>query len=215
MARAFIRAHREAFGVRTMCRVLRVHFSGFPAWLEDPSSRRVQGDVRQTDLIRQAWSDNGKIYGYRRLAEDLRDRGEQLSENRVARLAGLAGILAQIGCKRRPGRYGGKPVVVASDTPDRQFRVDASDKVWCAPWMAPLVRVQWRRHHLHQDARGLAARIALRRVSMSPATALGAEPVGTLAQAGLGKSRLDPCRMIRRTGVQDGADALPMAKDPT
>ncbi len=29
MKYAFIRAHQAEFGVRAMCRVLRVHFSGF------------------------------------------------------------------------------------------------------------------------------------------------------------------------------------------
>jgi putative transposase len=130
MKYAFIRAHQTEFGVRAMCRVLRVHFSGFYAWLKEPLSRRALEDVRQTDLIRQAWSDSGKVYGYRKLADDLRDQGEQVSENRVARLASLAGILAQVGYKRRPGRYGGKPAVVASNTLDRQFEVDAPDKVW-------------------------------------------------------------------------------------
>ena len=43
------------------------------------------------------------------LFDDLRDQGEQVSKNRVARLAGLAGIAAQIGYKRRPGGFGGKP----------------------------------------------------------------------------------------------------------
>jgi putative transposase len=42
----------------------------------------------------------------------------------------LAGISAQIRYKRRPGRYGGKPAVVADNTLDRQFEVDAPDKVW-------------------------------------------------------------------------------------
>ena len=129
MKYAFIRAHQDEFGVRAMCRVLRVHFSGFYAWLKGPLSRRAQDDVRQTELIRRAWSDSGKVYGYRKLADDLRDLGEQVSENRVARLASLAGILAQVGYKRRPGRYGGKPAVVASNTLDRQFEVDAPDKV--------------------------------------------------------------------------------------
>jgi putative transposase len=130
MKYAFIRAHQAEFRIRAMCRVLQVHFSGFYAWLKEPLSRRAQDDVRQTDLIRQAWSDSGKVYGYRKLADDLRDQGEQVSENRVARLASLAGILAQVGYKRRPGRYGGKPAVVASNTLDRQFEVDAPDCVW-------------------------------------------------------------------------------------
>jgi putative transposase len=130
MKYAFIRAHQVEFRVRAMCRVLRVHFSGFYAWLKEPLSRRAQDDVRHTELIWQAWSDSGKVYGYRKLADDLRDLGEQISENRVARLASLAGIMSQVGYKRRPGRYGGKPAVVASNTLDRQFEVDAPDKVW-------------------------------------------------------------------------------------
>ena len=130
MKYAFIRAHQAEFGIRAMCRVLRVHFSGFYAWLKEPLGRRTQDDARQTALIRQAWSDSGKVYGYRKLTDDLRDQGEQVSENRVARLASLEGIIAQVGYKRRPGRYGGKPAVVASNTLDRQFEVDAPDKVW-------------------------------------------------------------------------------------
>lgn len=39
-------------------------------------------------------------------------------------------IAAQIGYKRRPGRYGGKPAVVADNTLDRQFEVDAPDRTW-------------------------------------------------------------------------------------
>lgn len=85
--------------------------------------------MRQTQLIRQAWSDSGKVYGYRKLADDLRDQGEQVFENWVARLASLAGILAQVGYRRRPGRYGGRPAVVVSNRLDRQFEVDAPDKV--------------------------------------------------------------------------------------
>ena len=118
------------FSVRSMCRVLMVHVSGFYAWLKEPLSLRAREDLRQTDLIRQAWTDCGKVYGYRKLHDDLRDQGETCSENRVARLAGLAGIAAQIGYKRRPGRYGGKPAVTAENTLDRQFEVAAPDTVW-------------------------------------------------------------------------------------
>lgn len=116
--------------MRSMCRVLAVHFSGFYAWLKEPLSQRALEDARQTDLIQQAWTDSGKVYGYRKLHDDLLDQGEICSENRVARLASLAGITAQIGYKRRPGRYGGKPAVVADNTLDRQFEVDAPDTVW-------------------------------------------------------------------------------------
>jgi len=50
--------------------------------------------------------------------------------NRVARLAKLAGIKAQIGYKRRPGSYGGRPSMIVDNTLDRQFDVDVPDRVW-------------------------------------------------------------------------------------
>ncbi len=130
MKYAFIPAHRAEFGVRAMCRVLRVHFSGFYAWLKVPLSHRAQEDGRQTELIRQAWADSGKVYGYRKLTDDLRDQGELISENLVARLASLAGITAQVGYKRRPGRYGGKPAVVAENRLEQRFDASQPDQVW-------------------------------------------------------------------------------------
>lgn len=96
MRYAFIEVHRFEFAIRAMCRVLMVHFSGFYAWLNEPLSRRAQEDVRQTELIRKAWKDSGRVYGYRKLHDDLCDQGETCSENRVARLAKLAGIKAQV-----------------------------------------------------------------------------------------------------------------------
>ncbi len=64
----------------------------------------------------------------RKLHDDLRDLGESCSPNRVARLARIAGIKAQIGYKRRPGKYGGKPSIVVDNTLNRQFDVDAPDR---------------------------------------------------------------------------------------
>jgi putative transposase len=127
---AFVAEHRPLFSVRAMCRCLRIHPSGFYAWLKNPLSKRAREDARQTELIRKAWTDSGKVYGYRKLHDDLLDQGETCCPNRVARLAGLAGIKAQIGYKRRPGTYGGKPSVVVDNTLDRQFDVEAPDRVW-------------------------------------------------------------------------------------
>ena len=107
-------------GVRAMCRCLAVQPSGFYAWQKSPLSQRAREDARQTDLIRKAWNDSGKVYGYRKLHDDLLDHGETCCPNRVARLTRLAGIRAQIGYKRRPGSYGGKPSLVIDNTLDRQ-----------------------------------------------------------------------------------------------
>ncbi|AUH65281.1 hypothetical protein CX676_14835 [Paracoccus zhejiangensis] len=67
----FIRAHRDQFRIRAKCRVLPVHFSSFSVGLKEPLSRRAEEDMHQTALIRQAWTESGRIYGYRKLADDL------------------------------------------------------------------------------------------------------------------------------------------------
>jgi putative transposase len=127
---AFVAEHRTLFSVRAMCRCLRIQPSGFYAWLKNPLSRRAKEDVRQTQLIRHAWEESGKVYGYRKLHDDLLDQGETCCPNRVARLASLAGIKARIGYKRRPGSYGGKLSKVVDNTLARQFDVTAPDKAW-------------------------------------------------------------------------------------
>lgn len=65
-------------------------------------SARAQEDRRQTELLHKAWAESGKVYGYRRLHDDLVEQGESICPNRVARRAQLAGIRAQIGYKRGP-----------------------------------------------------------------------------------------------------------------
>jgi putative transposase len=113
-----------------MCRCLRLQPSGFYAWLKTPLSERAREDERQTELLRKAWGESGKVYGYRKLHDDLLDQGESICPNRVALLMKLAGIKAQIDYKRRAGKYGGKPSVVVSNTLDRQFDVAAPDRAW-------------------------------------------------------------------------------------
>ncbi len=71
-----------------------------------------------------------RVYGYRKLHDDLLDQGDTSCPNRIARLTTLAGIKSPIGYKRRPGSSGGKPSTVAANTPDRQFDVAAADRAW-------------------------------------------------------------------------------------
>ncbi len=130
MRYAFVAEHSSQFSVRTMCRCLRIHPSGFYAWLNNPLSKRVLEDARQTELIRKSWKDSGKVYGYRKLHDDLIEQGETCCPNRVSRLAKLAGIKAQIGYRRRPDQYGGKPSLVVNNTLDRQFDVQIQDRAW-------------------------------------------------------------------------------------
>ena len=130
MKYAFVAEHRPVFSVRRMCHCLNIHPSGFYAWVKNPLSHRAREDVRQTKLLKEAWKDSGKVYGYRKLHDDLVEQGETSCPNRVARLTRLAGIRAQIGYKRKPGKYGGRPSVVVDNTLGRQFDVAEPDTAW-------------------------------------------------------------------------------------
>jgi len=127
---AFIAEHCERFGVRAMCRCLAVQPRGYYAWQKSPVSQKAREDARQTGLLRRAWNDRGKVYGYRKLHDDLLDQGETSCPNRIARLTRLAGIKAQIGYKRRPSSYGGTPTLAVGKTLAPQFDVAAPDRAW-------------------------------------------------------------------------------------
>ena len=153
MRYAFIAEHRPIFAVRTMCRMLAVHPSGFYAWLREPFCQRALEDQRQTVLLKQAWDDSGEVYGYRKLHDDLCDLGEDISPNRAWRLARLAGIRAQIGYKKKPGSYGDSPAVVANNTLNREFDVDAPDQFCLSAIEDNRLPVAGHRHHVYPHAR--------------------------------------------------------------
>jgi hypothetical protein len=97
MKYAFIKAHRPEFSVRVMCRMLCVHPSGFYAWLKRPFSRRAVEDIRQTGLLKDAWEESGKVYGYRKLHDDLRDQPRPGKDSeRPTKVRGL--ILKSLAC---------------------------------------------------------------------------------------------------------------------
>lgn len=45
--------------------------------LKNPLSKRAREDARQTELLTKAWKESGRVYGYRKLHEDLLDQGEK------------------------------------------------------------------------------------------------------------------------------------------
>lgn len=62
--------------------------------------------------------------------QHLHDMGESCGKHRVARLMRLAGLRSHTGYERRPGRYGGRPAVVAPNLLERQFAPSGPNKSW-------------------------------------------------------------------------------------
>jgi len=106
-----------------MCRVFKLHRSGFYAWLHQPLSDRAHEDKRILRLIKTSYIASGGTYGSPWIHRDLREAGEDCSVHRVARIMRENKLRAQIGYKRRSIK-GGKPGKIAENLLDRQFNPD-------------------------------------------------------------------------------------------
>jgi putative transposase len=127
---AFIDQLKVDYSVRRLCQTLKLHPSGYYAWLAEPKSARAKEYLRLLGLIKHSWLESGAVYGYRKIHDDLRELGESCGRHRVARLMRRAGLRSQTGYRRRPGKYGGKPPVAAPNLLERRFNVTEPNKVW-------------------------------------------------------------------------------------
>ncbi len=121
--------HQREFRLTTMCRVLRMHQSGFCAWMKTPKYRRAIEDERLVGKIRTFYQAGDGVYGSLRVHRDLREDGENCGEHKVARLMRIHGLRAIRGYKK-PRYRAGKPALVAPNRMEQNFSVDAPDRVW-------------------------------------------------------------------------------------
>jgi putative transposase len=124
-----VEAHRRAFRLTTMCRVLRMHRSGFYAWRKTPRSQRSIEDERLLGKIRTSYQASDGVYGSPRVHRDLREDGERCGEHKVARLMRINGLRAIRGYKK-PRYRAGKPALVAPNRLGQNFSAVAPDQVW-------------------------------------------------------------------------------------
>jgi putative transposase len=125
----FMNEHRHEHAVTLMCRVLRVARAGFYTWLHGPVSDHAKEDARLLDLIRASYRASHGVYGARRIFGDLREAGESCGLHRVERIMRENGIKPVRGYKR-PRTIAGRPSIIAPNRLQREFTVDAANKVW-------------------------------------------------------------------------------------
>lgn len=133
MKYGFVQRYRVQWSVRTMCRMLRVSHSGFYEWLSRGPCKRVLDNERLTGLIRQSFAMSDRTYGSPRVWRDLLDWGEQVGENRVARLMRQAHLQARHKRRRLPIDWGVRAEhCIAPNVLDRQFEADGPNRKWAA-----------------------------------------------------------------------------------
>lgn len=109
--------------------MMKLHRSGFYAWLHKPLSDRAIEDQRLLKLIKESCIASGATYGSPWIHRDLREAGEVCSVHRVARIMRENKLRAQIGYKRRYIK-GGKPAHVADNRLNRNFNPDTPNRTW-------------------------------------------------------------------------------------
>ena len=135
---AFIDAHREAYGVEPICRVLQIAPSGYYAHRTRAAdatrrSARTQRDATLRGEIRRVWRDHHEVYGVRKVWQQLRREGERVARCTVTRLMraeGLKGVVR--GGRVRTTRPAEDPAVAPQDLVQRQFTAERPNQLWLA-----------------------------------------------------------------------------------
>src|SRR4051812_42383174 len=98
---AFIDAHRDQYGVESICKLLPIAPSTYyehKARQSDPRRipRRAQRDAELRGSIRRVWQENFRVYGARKVWKQLNREGIPIARCTVERLMrqeGLRGVV--------------------------------------------------------------------------------------------------------------------------
>ena len=101
---AFIADHHAEFGIRYLCRQLKVSFQGYYTWLDRPPSARDEANrevLRKIETLYQLHDGN---YGSPRIHAALVEEGEVVNHKRVERLMRESGLVGKAGrlYRRKP-----------------------------------------------------------------------------------------------------------------
>lgn len=91
-----IEAMEADYPLSTLCEAFAVSRSGYYAWQKREPSARTQANDRLVEQMQRLRQGPEACYGSPRMTEELRARGHECSENRVARLMRQHGLRAQV-----------------------------------------------------------------------------------------------------------------------
>lgn len=112
--------------VRT-CRVLQLCRQAYYRWLAEPVCERDWDDAPLLNDLHDAHAEDPE-FGYRLLADEVRDGGWDVGERRVWRLCSQQRLFSTITAKGRKKARSGPPT--ADDLLKRQFVAEQPDQVW-------------------------------------------------------------------------------------
>jgi putative transposase len=134
---AFIDAHRDAFGVEPICRVLPIAPSTYyerVARRADPSKlpARAKRDAGLGADIRRVWDENFQLYGVRKVWRQLRREGIEVARCTVARLMRGLGLQGIVRGKTVRTTVSDRAAPCPLDRVNRDFKASRPNVLWVA-----------------------------------------------------------------------------------
>lgn len=127
-----IEQHRGGLSVKQSCIVLGVAASGYYAWREQQSTKKVAEaeEVKWVEKIRDLHQKSRATYGSPRITAALRDEGEQCNRKRIARLMRKYGIYAKQKRRFKRATRANPKHRVAPNVLDQQFWASRPNEKW-------------------------------------------------------------------------------------
>jgi transposase InsO family protein len=127
---AWIRAHRDSYPVKIMCKLLEVSTSGYYDSLQQTQSPRQQRRDRIAEAAEAAYRDSHCIYGYRKVHDDLQEQKVECCRETVRRVLREKGLFSRVKRKFVVTTDSRHAQPVAANVLDRDFQADAPDQKW-------------------------------------------------------------------------------------
>jgi putative transposase len=134
---AFIDAHRERYGVESICRQLPIAPSTYyehKAREADPERlpRRTQRDTALKPEIRRVWDENFQVYGAKKVWRQLNREQIPVARCTVERLMGVLGLQGAVRGKTYKTTIPDDAAERPADLVQRQFQAERPNQLWVA-----------------------------------------------------------------------------------
>lgn len=127
----FIRQQMKAYPVTVLCRVMRVSRSGFYNYRRHYKDRTHDPQQRALEaLVRSIFNASKATYGSRRIVKKLKTEGHNVGRYRVRSLMRKLKLRAKTPRRYRVTTNSNHSYRIAPNLVNRQFTVEAPDKVW-------------------------------------------------------------------------------------
>lgn len=127
----FIDVQRSLYSIRLLCRVLEISKSSYYKWVDNNRISKKDEYPSIIDKIDKIHSDSRKTYGSPRVFQKLKQAGEKISKNTVAKLMSENNIQAKTKKKFKITTDSKHSLSISPNLLARNFRPERINQAWC------------------------------------------------------------------------------------